>query len=62
MIEPKKNIHASVHQRLYNRAKEYGEDFNLPLIRFGSERFLYRLSVSEYQDCFTLKGASLFSV
>jgi predicted nucleotidyltransferase component of viral defense system len=62
MIEQKKNINASVHQRLYNRAKESGEDFNLLLIRFGNERFLYRLSVSKYQDRFLLKGASLFSM
>lgn len=58
----KKNIAASVHQRLYNHAKENGEDFNLLLIRFANERFLYRLSVSDYKDCFLLKGASLFTL
>ncbi len=46
MTETKKNIAASVHQRLYNRAKESGEDFNPLLLRFANERFLYRLSVS----------------
>ncbi len=62
MTEPKKNIAASVHQRLYNRAKESGEDFNLLLIRYANERFLYRLSVSDYKDRFLLKGASLFTL
>lgn len=58
----KKNIAASVHQKLYNRARESGEDFNLLLIRFANERWLYRLSVSEYKNGFLLKGASLFSL
>ena len=61
MIE-KKNIAASVHQRLYNHAKNSGEDFNLLLTRFANERFLYRLSVSDYTDRFLLKGASLFTL
>ena len=61
MIE-KKNIAASVHQRLYNHAKSSGEDFNLLLTRFANERFLYRLSVSDYTDRFLLKGASLFTL
>lgn len=60
MTEPKKNLSASVHQRLYNRAKENGEDFNLLLFRFANERILYRLSISEHKERFLLKGASLF--
>jgi len=32
------------------------------LNRYGMERFLYRLSISSYQDEFILKGASLFLV
>jgi len=58
----KKNIAASVHQRLNNYAKKSGEDFNLLLIRFCNERFLYRLSVSPFQNRFLLKGASLFTL
>ena len=58
----KKNIAVSVHQRLINRAKESGEDSNLLLIRFCNERFLYRLSVSPFQNRFLLKGASLFAL
>lgn len=55
-----KNISVSVHQRLLNLARERGEEFNLMLIRYGIERFLYRLSQSEYADAFVLKGAMLF--
>jgi predicted nucleotidyltransferase component of viral defense system len=62
MTEQKKNIAASVHQRLYNRAKENGEDFNLLLNRFANERFLYRLSLSQYKDRFMRKGALLFTL
>jgi hypothetical protein len=52
----------SVFQRLLNRAKSHGEDFNLLLVRYGVERFLYRLGISRYADRFLLKGASLFLV
>ena len=62
MIEPKKNVAASVHQSLYNRARESGEDFNGLLIRYANKRFLYRLGASEYQDRFLLKGASLLAL
>lgn len=58
MTADKKNLAASVRQRLYNAAKANGEDFNLMLIRYANERWLYRLSVSEYKDKFYLKGAS----
>ncbi len=58
----KKNISHSIFQRLLNRAKSNKEDFNLLLSRYGMERFLYRLSISQYYDQFILKGASLFLV
>ena len=54
------NVAASVRQRLYNLAKEKGEDFNFVLGRFAAERLLFRLSVSESADDFVLKGALLF--
>ena len=54
------NIAASVHHRLLNLARERKEEFNLLLIRYGIERFLYRLCQSEYADNFVLKGAILF--
>jgi len=53
---------ASVHARLLARARERGEDFNLLLTRYGLERFLYRLSVSDARDRFWLKGALLFGL
>lgn len=58
----KKNIAASVHQRLKNVADKSGEEFNLLLRRFANERWLYRLSISEYRERFLLKGASLFTL
>jgi predicted nucleotidyltransferase component of viral defense system len=51
-----------VRQRLLNRAKERGEDFQLVLTWYGIERLLYRLSQSPHADDFVLKGAMLFSV
>ncbi|MBU0727641.1 MAG: nucleotidyl transferase AbiEii/AbiGii toxin family protein [Pseudomonadota bacterium] len=58
----RKNIAASVRQRLFNKSKERKEDFQYILNRFALERLLYRLSVSNYSELFVLKGASLFIV
>jgi len=55
------NLAQSVHHRLLNRAREQGEDFNLVLIRYMLERFLYRLGCSRHKDSFVLKGAMLFA-
>lgn len=52
----------SVFQRLLNRARENGDDFNLLLVRYGVERFMYRLGISPFKERFILKGASLFLV
>jgi predicted nucleotidyltransferase component of viral defense system len=51
----------SARQRLLNRSRETGEDYNLLLTRFCIERMLYRLSCSEHADQFLLKGAMLFA-
>ncbi len=51
---------ASVRQRLLNRSREEGDNFQTLLTRYASERFLYRLSQSQYRDRFVLKGAMLF--
>ena len=56
-----KNLPASVKARLANLAREQREDFQELLSRFGRERLLYRLSVSEYKGRFILKGALLFA-
>lgn len=56
------DLAASVHQRLLNLAAKRQEDFELLLTRYALERFLYRLSVSEYRDSFVLKGALLLQL
>ena len=57
-----RNVSASVRQRLLNRAREGGEDFNFLLTRYANERLLYRLAASRYRDQFVLKGAVLFEL
>lgn len=54
------NIAASVKARLMNIAKESGKDFQSIILQYVQEKFLYRLSISEYADKFILKGALLF--
>ena len=55
-----KNIAASVHQRLLNKAKESSRPFNEILQHFAIERFIYRLSKSPHANMFVLKGALMF--
>ncbi|OGQ35299.1 MAG: hypothetical protein A3F16_01445 [Deltaproteobacteria bacterium RIFCSPHIGHO2_12_FULL_43_9] len=57
-----KNISASVRERLLNISRTRKEDFQLILSRYAAERFLYRLSQSQYKETFILKGALLFLV
>ena len=57
-----KNIIASVHQRLLNKARETGRPFSEVLQYLAMERFLYRLSKSPYVDNFILKGALMLTV
>jgi hypothetical protein len=54
------NLPASIRQRLLDRAKKRGEDYNYTLSQYAVERFLYRLGQSQRRDRFVLKGASLF--
>jgi predicted nucleotidyltransferase component of viral defense system len=61
MAKGVKNIAASVHQRLLDKAKESSRPFNELLQYFAIERFIYRLSKSPYADRFILKGALMFS-
>src|SRR5512142_1664561 len=56
------DLPASVSRRLLNLARIESGNFNLLLIRYASERLLYRLSVSPYADRFILKGALLFAL
>ena len=46
----------SVKDRLKNRAVASGKTFQEVLTAYGLERTIYRLSVSEYHERFTLKG------
>lgn len=57
-----KNKAASVRAKLLNKARNEKLEFNHLLTRFGLERMLYRLSISEYKEHFLLKGALLFDL
>ena len=50
----------SVKARLKNVAMETGRTFQDLLGSYGMERTLYRLSISDYRDKFTLKGGIFF--
>ena len=60
--ERPRNLAASVRQRLLNRARQRGEDFNYLLTRYANERLLFRLAESGHRDQFVLKGATLFEL
>jgi hypothetical protein len=57
----KRDLAASIRQRLLNQAKEQDRPFQELLQFFAMERFLYRLSVSAHRDRFVLKGALLLT-
>lgn len=57
-----RNVSASVHQRLLNRAKSLRRPFNELLQYHAMERFLYRLSRSAHAERFVLKGALMLEV
>jgi predicted nucleotidyltransferase component of viral defense system len=46
---------------LLDHAKQHGAGFQDILVRYGTERLLYRLSRSRHRDRFLLKGAVLFA-
>lgn len=55
-----KNYGKSNRDKLLNLTKQTkGADYNLILLRFVQERFLYRLSLSAYRKNFFLKGGAL---
>lgn len=58
----KKNLSASVKVRLLNLARSTQRPFQELLQYYGMERFLFRLSESQYKDVFILKGALLLKV
>ena len=56
------NIAESVKARLLNRGSEGGTEFELLLVRYACERFLYRLGASAVGDRCILKGATLLAL
>jgi hypothetical protein len=50
----------SISQRLLNISKDRNEEYTFILSRYGTERLLYRISLSPKCKGFMLKGASLF--
>lgn len=55
-----KNVPASVKERLKNISFQNGKEFQSVLSQYVQERFLYRLSKSNYSNNLILKGALLF--
>ena len=58
----KKNLVASIHQRLLNLARSENRPLNELLQYFAIERFLYRLGQTKYRQAFVLKGAQMLRV
>lgn len=56
-----RNIAASIRAKLENKGKETNRPFAEVLQYYSMERFLYRLTQSEYANHFILKGALLFT-
>ena len=56
------NIAASIKARLLNEARGGGTEFELFLVRYACERFLYRLGESTVRDRCILKGATLLAL
>lgn len=56
------NIVASVEAKLKNITTERQIDYRFILIRYATERFFYRLSISPYANQFVLKGGNLFII
>jgi hypothetical protein len=59
-MSEERDLSASIHQRLLNKAKADQIPFGELLQYFAIERFLYRLSKSVYRNSFILKGAMVF--
>jgi predicted nucleotidyltransferase component of viral defense system len=54
-----KNPAAAIRAKLLTLSKKEGQTFQLLLIRYFQERLLYRLSQSDFQHQFCLKGGAL---
>lgn len=60
-MEKKKNIAASVRNKLTDQFKKSGENLQTLFVRYANERFLYRLSQTEHRTNFLVKGATVFA-
>ena len=58
-MDEKSRMAKSVHDRLLNKARESGRPFMELLQYYGTEKFLLRMSQSEFAEQFILKGALL---
>lgn len=56
------NIADSIRVRLLNEARRGGTEFELVLVRYACERFLYRLGESVVRNRCILKGATLLAL
>ncbi|HOB94793.1 MAG TPA: nucleotidyl transferase AbiEii/AbiGii toxin family protein [Aquabacterium sp.] len=56
-----KDVAASIRQRLFNHARQHGDDFGRVLGRYAIERLLFRLSLTDAAERWVLKGAMLFA-
>jgi predicted nucleotidyltransferase component of viral defense system len=61
-VSAQKRTAASIRQRLLDRAKARDENYQLLLDVYAVERLIYRLSISQFNDRFVLKGAMLFAL
>jgi predicted nucleotidyltransferase component of viral defense system len=52
-----RNLDVSVKNKLLDISRKSNTDYNYIIIQYAQERFLYRLSKSEYVNNFILKGA-----
>lgn len=57
-----RNLVASVTDRLRTMARHRGENVQVVLTQYGTERFLYRMSQGPMRNHFVLKGATLFYI
>ena len=55
-------VAASIRARLLDKARSVGAEFELFLVRYACERFLYRLGESVERERFILKGATLLGL
>lgn len=56
------NVPASVRAKLKNKADELGLTFNQVLQYYAMERFLFRLSMTDWADALVVKGAAMLRV